>query len=187
MKVSFHFKMFISLRVFVVSITLMQVCLVLRISDDGNLNLQLIGHIRERVISKCGASWQRMRGLASSLIGTPPSRSSVDWNTKRWKMLRLVCILNLGELPPPQGAWNSWEMFLFVTNDWVAVPPAMECAKDTSVSRLQKDWPTVMTSSAQNINTSSGNHWIVINMKNENIGKDDSPHGIPTWRLFFFF
>lgn len=121
MKVSFHFKMFISLRVFVASITLMQVCLVLRISDDGNLNLQLIGHIRERVISKCGASWQRMRGLASSLTGTPPSRSSVDWNIQRWKMLRLVCILNLGELPPPQGAWNSWEMILFVTNDWIGV------------------------------------------------------------------
>lgn len=76
---------------------------------------------------------------------------------------------------------------VFVCHKWLDWgPPAMEWAKDTSVSRLQKNWPTVMTSSAQNINTSSGNHWIVINIKNESIGKDDSPHGIPTWRLFFF-
>lgn len=85
--------MFISLRIFVVSITLMQVCLVLRITDDGNLNLQPIGHIRKRVISKCRAFWQCMGGLASHLAdrSTTFPLSSWLWNTKWWKMSGRVC------------------------------------------------------------------------------------------------
>lgn len=116
-----------------VSIKLMQVCLVLGITDDGNLNLQPVSHIRERVISKCRACWPRAwEGWPPArLIGAPPSHSAADCGILRGGRCQgLFAILNLGVLPPPQGAW---EVFLFVTNDWIGVPPAMWWAKDTSV------------------------------------------------------
>lgn len=186
MKVSFHFKIFIFLRVFVVSVILMQVCLFLRISDDGNLNLQSIGHIRARVISKCGASWQCMRGLASSLTDRNTTFPLISWlKYQEVEDVKACLHSEPGGAATSTGCLELRERFLFVTKDWIGVPPAMEWAKDTSVLQLQKNLPIVMTSSAQNINTSAGNHWIVINIKNENIGKTDSPHGISTLTSFF--
>jgi hypothetical protein len=88
------FKMSISLRVLVVSIKWVQVCLVLSITDDGNQSLHLIGRVRGRVVSKCRASWQCMRGLAPSLT----DRSSFPLVSGLWnlKVSRLVWFLNWG-------------------------------------------------------------------------------------------
>ena len=94
-------------------------CLVLRITDGGNLNLQLMGPVRERVISKRGAPWLCVTALASSLTdGSSFPLISWLWNTETGKMLQLVWVLDLGVLPPPRGVWKSWEMVLFVTNEW---------------------------------------------------------------------
>lgn len=81
MKLSFYFlKSWFLLRVFVVSIKLMQVCLALGITDGGDLNLQPIGRLKERVISKRRARWPRawQGGSSARLMGAPPSHSAAD-------------------------------------------------------------------------------------------------------------
>lgn len=57
-------------------------CLVFRINDSGNLNLLLMGSIRERVVSKCEVPWGCLRVSTSSLTDRNTfSLISWQWNT----------------------------------------------------------------------------------------------------------
>lgn len=111
--------MFISLRVFVVSIKWMPV---FGFKNNWRWKSEFAAggpRKRERVISKRGASWLCVTALASSLTdGSSFPLISWLWNTETGKMLQLVWVLDLGVLPPPRGVWKSWEMVLFVTNEW---------------------------------------------------------------------
>ena len=170
------------------SVKLMQVYLVFKNNWWLNLNLQQIDHLRERVISKCGAFCQCMGGRPMAcLTGTGLPTHQWLWSTKRWKMLRLVCHSEPGGAATSTGCLEILGG-VFVCHKWLKwVSYAIWWAKDTSLSQL-KSSPTIMTCFAWNINGSTEKHWIVTNIKMKNIGKNDFwLLEFPPYILFYIF
>ena len=142
--------MFISLWVFVVSI---KWTLVFGFKNNWWWKSEFVadGPHKSKGFVQMWASWLRMRALASRLTdesGFPPI--SGLWNPEIGRDVRACPPSGPEGAATSTGQLESWEM-VFVTNNWNRVPPAMYWARDTSLSQLEKNLPSVMTCSAPNV------------------------------------